>query len=373
VTFLDPEYFFIQERDGLRLITPKASAVYADQVWTLENLHYRSRLETLEGETVSQGFKKFMNLGQGPEGLRVDAADVVSACILGDAVATIKLDGSLIVRSVYQGRVLLRTRGAFGYQHQENAHEIETCVRRYPRILDPTYLPDTSLLFEWLSPANIIILKYDRSELFLVGGVRHPDLRYVRLTELQEVATYLGVPLVEFFLLDHKGWEELYDSLAADTEKEGYVIRLHDEQTLVKVKCAPYLAKHAFKYSMSTAKIVDMWLQSGRPSERGFLDLLTRQFDEEIIMWALPFLTNFFGWVQAAQEQISSVQAEVERCRELSRKDFALRMRQQLIPRDFSLAMLFWDGKDVNGRLMRQLIEDQIPTSESMSPTEEEG
>jgi hypothetical protein len=35
--------------------------------------------------------------------------------------------------------------------------------------------------------------------------------------------------------------------------------------------------------------------------------------------------------------------------------------------------MLFWDGKDVHDRLMRQLIEDQIPVSESVMPTEEEG
>lgn len=63
----DPEHFLIREQDGLRLITPKSSAAFDDQIWNPNNLQFRSRVETLDGETVSQGFKKFMNLGQGPE------------------------------------------------------------------------------------------------------------------------------------------------------------------------------------------------------------------------------------------------------------------------------------------------------------------
>ena len=368
MSHLDPEHFFIQERDGLRLITPKAATVFADNVWTPENIHYRSRLETPTGETVSQGFKKFMNLGQGPDGLRIDAADVVNACVRGDAVATVKLDGSLLVRSVYQGRVLLRTRGAFSYQHQDNAHEIDECTRRYPQLLDPTYLPDTSLLFEWVSPSNVIILKYAHTDLFLVGGVRHHELRYLRMAELQEIATHTGIQLVEFFLLNENGWTDLYATLASDTEKEGYVIRLHDEQTLVKVKCVPYIAKHAFKYRMSTNRLIDLWFQAGRPSQPVFVDSLIRQFDEETIMWALPFITGFFRAVQTVEEHTTAVRDDVEQHRSLSRKDFAIQMRQKFTSRDFSLAMLFWDNKDVHDRLLRQLLEDELVATKVAPP-----
>ena len=165
----DPEHFLIREQDGLRLITPKSSAAFDDQIWNPDNLHFRSRVESLDGETVSQGFKKFMNLGQGPDGVRVDTAAVVAACARGDAVATLKIDGSLIVRSVYQGRIILRTRGSFGYEHQDNAFEIEKCAQRYPRLLDPSYRTDSSLLLEWVSPTNVIIFKYDQAELVLDG------------------------------------------------------------------------------------------------------------------------------------------------------------------------------------------------------------
>jgi hypothetical protein len=368
VKHIDPEHFFIREIDGVRLVTPKAATVFADHVWTPENIHYRSRVETVSGETVSQGFKKFMNLGQGPDGLRVDAADVINACVRGDAVATVKLDGSLLVRSVHQGKVLLRTRGAFGYQHQDNAHEIEECTRRYPRLLDPTYLPDTSLLFEWVSPSNVIILKYAQTDLILVGGVQHHDLRYLRLVELQNIAAHVGIELVEFFPLNESSWADLYATLSSDTEKEGYVIRINDEQTLVKVKCASYIAKHAFKYRMSTGRLIDMWFQAGRPSQSVFIDSLTRQFDEETIMWALPFITGFFRAVQAVEAHLDAVRQEVDRHRVLSRKDFAIQMRQQLSSKDFSLAMLFWDNKAVQDRLLRQLLEDELAAAQLAPP-----
>ena len=361
---IDPEHFLIQEREGLRLIVPKKSSALADHVWTPENVQYRSRVETVAGEVVSQGFKKFMNLGQGSEGLRVDTADIITACLAGDAVATVKIDGSLIVRSVYQGRVLLRTRGAFGYEHQANAVEVATCTERYPRLLDPTYLPEHSLLLEWVSPTNIIILKYAQPDLVLVGGISHQNLRYLRLSDLQTVAAELGVSLVEFFRLDQDGWASLYQSLAVDTEREGYVVRLHDEQTLVKVKCISYLARHAFKYSMSAGKLVELWLQAGRPTEVGFVENLSREFDEEIVMWAMPFITNLFRWVRAIQDREEALRQEVERCRALSRKDFALQMQQQLSARDFAVAMLLWGGKDIGDQLMRRLLEDQLDATD---------
>ncbi len=369
---VNPEHFLIQERDGLRLVIPKKSSALADHVWTPDNVHYRSRVETLAGKTVSQGFKKFMNLGQGPAGLRVDTADVIRACLANDAVATVKIDGSLIVRSVYQGCVLLRTRGAFGYEHQENAFEIAVCLRRYPCLLDPTFLPESSLLLEWVSPANVIILKYKQPDLILVGAIDHRNLRYLRLSDLQTIAADLGVPLVEFFRLDPDGWASLYQSLAGDSEREGYVVRIYDEQTLVKVKCAPYLAKHAFKYGMSAGKLVDLWLQAGRPVEHSFVEHLSREFDEETIMWAMPFIADLFRWVQAVREREEALRQEVERCRMLSRKDFALRMQQQLSPRDFAIAMLLWGGKPIGDQLLRQLLEDQIAAANATSLTDAE-
>jgi hypothetical protein len=234
-------------------------------------------------------------------------------------------------------------------------------------LLDPTYLPECSLLLEWVSPTNIIVLKYEQPDLILVGAIGHRNLLYLCLSDLQTIATDLGVPLVEFFRLDPDGWAALYKSLAEDGEREGYVVRIHGEQTLVKVKCAPYLAKHSFKYGMSAGKLVDLWLQAGRPAEQGFVDHLGREFDEETIMWAMPFIANLYRWVRAVQEREEALRQEVERCRTLTRKDFALQMQQQLSPRDFAIAMLLWGEKTIGDQLLRQLLEEQIAASSASS------
>ena len=140
-----------------------------------------------------------------------------------------------------------------------------------------------------------------------------------------------------------------------------------------KMKCAPYLAKHAFKYGMSAGKLVDLWLQADRPSEQGFVESLGREFDEETILWALPFITDLFRRVRAVQKREEALRQEVERCRTLSRKDFAPRMQRQLSPRDFAVAMLLWGGKRIGDQLLRQLLEDQIAATEvSASAAKEE-
>lgn len=58
-------------------------------------------------ETVTQVFKSFVNLGQTPNPAKVDTAAVVTAGARRHAVAILKIDGSLIVRSVFQGCTVL--------------------------------------------------------------------------------------------------------------------------------------------------------------------------------------------------------------------------------------------------------------------------
>jgi hypothetical protein len=110
-----------------------------------------------------------------------------------------------------------------------------------------------------------------------------------------------------------------------------------------------------------------MWFQEGRLPQQAFISSLTRQFDEETIMWALPFITGFFRAVQSVEAHVVSLRSEVDQLRALSRKDFAIRMRQNLTSRDFSLAMLLWDDKSVHDRLLRQLLEDEL-TSTNVTP-----
>lgn len=134
------EYFRVTEQDKLRLILPKHSAAVSNEAWTPDNVWLRSRVELVKNDdTVSQGFGKFFNLGQGPDGLRVDAQDIVDAIRAGErVVATHKYDGSCLIRSVYDGKVMFRTRGSLMYTFHEKAEdEIALFCERYPLLNDP--------------------------------------------------------------------------------------------------------------------------------------------------------------------------------------------------------------------------------------------
>lgn len=339
------EYFTIREDNGLRLIVPAHSAAVGNAAWHPHNLWWRSRVETTYGDVVSQGFGKFFNLGQGPETLNIGLKDVARACESGDAVATLKLDGSLLIRSVYQGRVMLRTRGSFGFEHLDNAFEMEEFQQKYPALFDPTIAGNYSTLLEWVSPNNTIVLKYPEPALTVIGAVDHRAMTYVSLSELQDFARIFGVPLVHTFPLTVKGWEDMNADLEKNREIEGYVIRLNREQSLVKVKCLPYLTKHALKSRLTSETLADMYFQYGRPDFGGFIAKFSCDFDEETAMWAMPAISSLYDGVRELVRIEAHIQEKVDAAHRLVEHDILVNSRlsaeegiRRLARKEFAIA-----------------------------------
>ncbi len=354
---LNPEFFETwPDGMGLNLIAPAKGGAVGNAPWTKETIKYRSRVETLDGTPVSVGFHKFFNLGTGPDNLQIKVDDIIKECGKG-AIATLKLDGSLLIRSVYGGKVMLRTRGSFGYDHVDNASEMEIFKKGYPRIFDPIWYDSCSLLFEWVSPNNIIVLKYPEPELTLIGAVNHEDLTYFPMSALAIIAKVLGVPLVRYFPLTSDGWEELNASLETNAEIEGYVIRLNGEQDLVKVKCVPYLTKHALKSSLSTEKLADMFFQQGWPSFQAFSEQFISDFDEETYMWALGAISSLYDGVKEFNKIIAHMLENAQTRRGMSRKDAALAgLVEYGQTKRFSAYMNLWEGKVMKDDLYKSIL-----------------
>jgi hypothetical protein len=327
----NPEDFRVIERDGLRLINPRADRNNDNGIWTLETVHFRSRIEDIvTRETVSQGFPKFGNLGYGPDTFRVTMDDVVQACQDGHAFATLKVDGSLLIRSVHKGKVIYRTRGAFDYAHQENAGEVNRFRVDYPKLEDPTYRPNESLLFEWVSPKNVIVIKYPEPDITLIGAIHHQTFQMARLCELLDIAEDTNIPLVDAFPMSVKGWDRLLDECKDRADIEGYVIRFADEQRLVKIKCSPYLTKHALKDTMSDAKLAELWVSYGSPPQAEFHARFSRDFNEETLLWALPMIEEFYEGVHIFEDRLRHAQtlAQTAVTHGTAQKDFALRVQE---------------------------------------------
>ena len=356
----DTTNFNVSEQNGLRLITPTRETAVSNYVWTSDNLWLRSRIETLDGKTVSQGFGKFFNLGMGPIFLQTTVEHIADAITKQDVIATVKLDGSLLIRSVHEGKVMFRTRGSFGYDHLDNGWEVDQIFKqKYPKLFDPERGEELSLLFEWTTPNNPIVMKYSEPDLTLVGVVDHAIMKYCSMRVLEAMAKELGVPLVEWYPLDSKGLEDLMTRLTTEQRIEGWVVRIDNEQILVKIKCDPYLAKHRLKSNMTSDLLADLWFTQGRPNFQTFIKSFEEQYDEETAMWALPVISKLFDGVKTLDAIVTVIEEKVRDANKkgLSRKDFAISMLSQYgQTKKFSLAMNLWTGKTDNAELLKGIL-----------------
>lgn len=221
--------------------------------WSQDELAYRSVIVDREGNVLSAGFPKFFNYEEGEYTAPIDAA-------LREAIATEhpglaftqKYDGTLIIRSVLNDEVVMRTRSTFsGRGHGEAAKEL--AEESYPQLLDPGYHPNISLLFEYIGPENRVIVSYDEPDLVLVGAIDHSSLKPLAWDELSEMDRCLR--LAEAYPLAGRSIEEVNDFLSQQPDLiEGLVVRAGD--ILVKIKCEEYLKAHRLQGAVTYDRIL---------------------------------------------------------------------------------------------------------------------
>ena len=152
---IDRESFMVHEHiiagEVVTLVQPKSIGAK----WNKNNLHFRSSVWNYEGELISASFPKFFNWGEQP-----DLSPVPNS--LKNATVVEKLDGSTLIVSKYKGQYILRTRGTVDASTMANGHELELFKEKFLKSLTHD-TPDTwnvSILFEWVSPINKIVLNY---------------------------------------------------------------------------------------------------------------------------------------------------------------------------------------------------------------------
>lgn len=259
--------------------------VHAGAKWTQTNKIFRSSLWNAEGELVSAGFPKFTNWGENPEVFPLP--ETLDGCTVVE-----KLDGSLLIVSKYKGHFILRTRGTVDASKLENGHELQLFKATILPKLDEFYSKsgrnigigswDSSILFEWTSPVQKIILSYgDTPQWTLIGVVGHEDYSLSTQSRLNDVASWLGLhrpvcynfPSITDLLQNVEQWKG----------REGVCIYSNNDQTIHKVKSVWYLALHHMKSELSSfEKVLDVWLNMGRPDYQTFYNTVAKQFDFEL-------------------------------------------------------------------------------------------
>lgn len=167
LTTIDRESFDLDETPLGILITPKRGKVN----YRPDELGLRSVLCAPDGCVLSRGLPKFFNHGENAEH---DAETRRLLAARAKVVYTEKLDGTLIIRSVIDGKVHLRTRGNHSLGDFE-APVMALVRERYPLILETGARGSLgwSHVFEYTAPTNRIVVAYDEAKLTALGCVEH--------------------------------------------------------------------------------------------------------------------------------------------------------------------------------------------------------
>jgi hypothetical protein len=362
----DNEHFRILENGDERLVLPAYGVGNAS--WNnYDDRWYRSLHTDKEGNVISCGFPKFMNLNEGVGEYKITMNDLMSYIGKKTMYATLKMDGSLLIRYVHDGKVKWRTRGSFGVG-LDNAHEIEYFMKKYPVLTDPSWLTNISVLFEWVSPENKIVIDYKDPEIYMIGQILTPkDLqpKQLRWETVQKCADGVGIPFASWSSLSHKkSLDNFYNQLSERRDIEGYVFVIEDSSSkmlsksirLVKLKTDQYKTLHALKSNLTTSSLVDSWLQWDPSDFLEYKERFIAAYDYECFEWAQDAILNMYGGVNKATEKLEHLAVFVGLNRNLSRKEFALKAQQAYNGVLLSTAFALLDRQDVSNETWKKLI-----------------
>ncbi len=300
--------FSVTERDGLFLIVPRKDSKRRGNDWTHEERKYRSVILDREGRVVSTGYEKFFNAGENEE----DTDSLEQALENNEEVwLTEKMDGSLAIRSVIDGAVVFRTRGTWDGNEYGVAMK-KVAAKKYPKLLDPEFEPDRSLLFEFVSPDFRIVLRYPEDDLIFLGAVSHLTLEMTNRRSAVALAEEAGLQIVEAHPLP-TNLTELVEETVALEGREGVVAACNDGQTLVKIKSAYFLARHRLKSHLNARVIREVCMREGIRDMAGFEKwVIGEEGDWEIVQDAIPLIDRYLLARSDAEAAYTRIKEVVE-------------------------------------------------------------
>lgn len=321
--------------------------------WTQANKHFRSSVWDDEGNPVSLGFPKFVNFGENPE--HFPTPDSLKNCI-----CTEKLDGSLLIVSKWKGNYILRTRGTVDAHKFNNGYELELFRSNHPEVF--SYFKDSetwdfSLLFEWLSPANRVVIRVEEPQFNLVGVVNHEDYSLWPQDFLDKLAKDFCCGRPKTYSFD--SISDLLELVEKWEGKEGVVIYSNKGQTLHKVKSDWYKIRHFLKDEFSNReKVVDLFIQENCPSHSDFSKKIADITDWETVQEIQGDISKICDVWKNTQKIVSHMKVFVEPLKSLPRRDAALKIMssygKETNRSSFCFTLL--DGKELSKDQLKKLL-----------------
>lgn len=344
LTKIDRTQFYVDEHDWcgekIYLIRPKESGVD----WTQENKIFRSSVWNSEGVLISASFPKFTNWGE-DSGQFPPPSDVTTASIVQ------KVDGSTLIVSKYRDQIMIRTRGTIDASiHEKSGHEIEAFRREITDKLILGQIPEvwnSSLIFEWTTPKNRIVIGYgDKPQFFLTGVIMHENYSLKSQMYLSGVAA--GYNWLRPKTYQFSSITDLLDSTYASENEEGVCVYSADGQSIHKVKSRWYLARHYARSSLSTyANVRNLWLELGCAPIDEFENFVRQLTDYEIFNEIGSYLQKLSSNTKILEELFNEALDFVKLLSQLDRKTQAQWILKKYDKSEHrSLAFSILDNKD---------------------------
>ncbi len=196
-------------------------------------IHCRGLVVDVTGTVVGNCLSKFGSLGEFP------GTNITTLAEYENVEVTDKLDGSCVILTQYHGKVIFSTRGTFESDQALAAARLWQEMR----LIEPLD-PALSYVWEYTSPTNRVVLRYDDDRLTLIGVVHTASGEEYSYARVHEEAQRIGVQAVSFAVVDGP-WMNL--TTLQQEGIEGFVLYFPDQSIRVKIKLAAYLEMHRLR------------------------------------------------------------------------------------------------------------------------------
>lgn len=324
--------------------------------WTRDNLIFRSSVWTPEGLPVSLGLPKFFNYHEHPE-LSAPPKSL-KGCELVE-----KLDGSCLIVSLYKGNLMIRTRGTTDAKTMKNGSEIEYFKTKYPRAFDLANrltvrdgTADHSLIFEWVTLSNKIVINYGAEpDIYLTGIINHNDYSLLSQKSVDEFANIIHVKRPKRYQFD--SLEQFLADINVMQGKEGVVMYYNSGQEMRKVKTEWYNYWHSMRSNLTTDKLIDFYFMWLEPDYQEYMAKFSKDSDYETQQWAMGAISALYDGVREYKKIMNHMQEKVALRKEWNRKDFAIAAKQEYgDTKKFSIAMSLYLGTPIKPEIRKHLL-----------------
>ena len=257
------------------------------------------------GKIIRRAYHKFFNLNQIAE-TQIDKIDLTKG---HDIIE--KLDGSMIVPYRVNGRVIWGTKMG----DTDVCTPVEAFVKKNPQYLEFFQLAEKdnlSLIFEWMSRVNRIVIDHPEDRLVLTAARDINTGEYMNFEEMTLSAICNGIPVVDrFHVGENTSIDTIMEYIRAQEGTEGVVIRF-DNGHMIKIKSEWYSAIHGAKELITEEKnVVSLILDEKMDDikalvlqeDRDNLDRYERQFWEKIQQFVVDLECNVYTRIKGYRDR----------------------------------------------------------------------